>query len=95
MDAGVIDAYSSVCRSMKKLCPRIVPSPLWGINMAKLARVNPVVLSDVLEEVFLRLLGASINSGSVFHEMGYVVFAVERGMSWMKSGFTTLQEKGV
>lgn len=43
------EAYSSVCRKLPKLCPRLVPSPLWGLSLAKLARMEPriaFVMSD-------------------------------------------------
>jgi len=43
------EAYSSVCRKLPKLCPRLVPSPLWGLSLAKIARMEPriaFVMSD-------------------------------------------------
>ncbi len=35
------DTYRSVCRKLSKLCPRLVPSPLWGLNLASIARIAP------------------------------------------------------
>jgi hypothetical protein len=43
------ESYSSVCKKLPKLCPRLVPSPLWGLSLAKLARMEPriaFVISD-------------------------------------------------
>jgi hypothetical protein len=43
------EAYSSVCKKLPNLCPRLVPSPLWGLSLAKLARMEPriaFVMSD-------------------------------------------------
>jgi hypothetical protein len=43
------ETYSSVCRKLPKLCPRLVPSPLWGLSLAKIARMEPriaFVMSD-------------------------------------------------
>ncbi len=40
-----VEAYSSVCGKALKLCPRLVPSPLWGLNLAKLARMEPRIAS--------------------------------------------------
>jgi hypothetical protein len=44
-----LESYSSVCEKLPKLCPRLVPSPLWGLSLAKLARMEPriaFVMSD-------------------------------------------------
>ena len=35
------DAYSGVCSRLRRLCPRLVPSPLWGLSLARLARLAP------------------------------------------------------
>ena len=35
------DAYYPVCSKLKKLCPRLVPSPLWGLSLANIARMAP------------------------------------------------------
>jgi hypothetical protein len=32
--------YRSVCSQLPNLCPRLIPRPLWGISLAKLARLN-------------------------------------------------------
>jgi hypothetical protein len=34
------EAYKYVCALVPRLCPRLVPSPLWGVNLAKLARMS-------------------------------------------------------
>jgi len=41
------DAYHEVCSVFTKLCPRLVPSPLWSISLARLARVDPEVICGV------------------------------------------------
>ena len=38
--SGECEAYSGVCSLTPKLCPRLVPSPLWGVNLAKLVRLS-------------------------------------------------------
>ena len=35
------DAYSEVCSKLIRLCPRLVPEPLWGLNLAGVARMAP------------------------------------------------------
>jgi hypothetical protein len=42
-----IEAYGEVCLAFTRLCPRLVPSPLWGISLANLARVDPEVICGV------------------------------------------------
>ena len=42
------DVYSDICSRLPKLCPRLVPRKLWGVSLAGLARVDPVVLCDAL-----------------------------------------------
>jgi hypothetical protein len=37
---GECEAYSDVCSLVPRLCPRLVPSPLWGVNLARLARLG-------------------------------------------------------
>jgi hypothetical protein len=34
-----MDAYKEICSKFKKLCPRLVPSPLWGLSIAQLCRI--------------------------------------------------------
>ena len=41
------DAYHEVCLVFAKLCPRLVPGPLWGISLASLARVDPEVVCGI------------------------------------------------
>jgi hypothetical protein len=38
--SGECEAYSSVCSLVPRLCPRLVPSPLWRINLARLVRLS-------------------------------------------------------
>ena len=35
------DAYSGVCSKLVKLCPRLVPRPLWRLSLAGIARMAP------------------------------------------------------
>jgi hypothetical protein len=35
------DEYRPVCSELKILCPRLVPSPLWGISLANIALMAP------------------------------------------------------
>jgi len=52
------EAYSKVCESFPKLCPRLVPSPLWGLSLANLARMEPriaSVISDNYPELVERI----------------------------------------
>jgi len=44
------EAYSSVCERFSKLCPRLVPEPLWGLSLANLARMEPRIASVISEE---------------------------------------------
>jgi len=41
------DAYQEVCSVFTRLCPRLVPSPLWGVSLASLARADPEVICGV------------------------------------------------
>jgi hypothetical protein len=34
------DAYSSVCTMFNKLCPQLVPSPLWDVSIPKLIKTK-------------------------------------------------------
>jgi len=36
-----MEAYEEICSNLKKLCPRLVPSPLWGYSLASFSRVDP------------------------------------------------------
>ena len=42
-----MDAYQEVCSVFTRLCPRLIPSPLWGISLARLARADPEVICGV------------------------------------------------
>jgi hypothetical protein len=44
------EAYNSVCKSFPKLCPRLVPEPLWGLSLANLARMEPRIASVISED---------------------------------------------
>jgi hypothetical protein len=44
------EAYNSVCESFPKLCPRLVPAPLWGLSLGNLARMEPRIASVISEE---------------------------------------------
>lgn len=35
------DAYNEVCSKLARLCPRLVPSPLWGLSLARVVRMAP------------------------------------------------------
>jgi len=45
MVAVDMDAYESVCSVFNKLCPQLVPKPLWGVSLAKLVRMGTDELS--------------------------------------------------
>ena len=38
---GIRDIYSGICSKLVKLCPRLVPSPLWRLSLARIARMAP------------------------------------------------------
>jgi len=42
------DAYHEVCSVFTRLCPRLVPSPLWGVSLASLARADPDAICGVV-----------------------------------------------
>jgi hypothetical protein len=44
------EAYSSVCERFSKLCPRLVPYPLWGLSLANLAWMEPRIASVISED---------------------------------------------
>ncbi|ADN49533.1 HNH endonuclease [Vulcanisaeta distributa] len=37
------DVYVSACGELTRLCPRLVPSPLWGISLANIANMSPYI----------------------------------------------------
>ncbi len=43
------DAYYPVCSKLQKLCPRLVPSPLWGLSLANIARIAPQTVLAVCD----------------------------------------------
>ena len=38
---GEFEAYYPVCARLGRLCPRLVPGPLWGLSLARIARMHP------------------------------------------------------
>jgi len=42
------DAYSGVCSVLNRLCPRLVPSPLFGFSLANLARLDPEIVCGIV-----------------------------------------------
>jgi DNA-directed RNA polymerase delta subunit len=42
------DAYSEICKGLK-LCPRLVPTPLWGYSLANLVRIEPRIIEAIKE----------------------------------------------
>jgi hypothetical protein len=43
------DVYYIVCSKFTRLCPRLVPSPLWGLSLANLAKANPLCMNAVCD----------------------------------------------
>jgi hypothetical protein len=43
------DAYSEICKGLK-LCPRLVPTPLWGYSLANLVRTEPRIIEAIKED---------------------------------------------
>lgn len=41
MVSSEYDVYTDVCTHLPRLCPRLVPGPLWGLNLANIARAAP------------------------------------------------------
>jgi len=48
MSVCSVDAYSGVCSVLSRLCPRLVPSPLFRFSLANLARLDPEVVCGVV-----------------------------------------------
>jgi 5-methylcytosine-specific restriction endonuclease McrA len=44
------EAYNIVSKRLPKLCPRLVPSPLWGLSLAKLARMVSRIASIISDD---------------------------------------------
>jgi hypothetical protein len=44
------EAYNIIHEKLPKLCPRLVPSPLWGLSLAKLARMEPRIASIISDD---------------------------------------------
>jgi len=58
------DAYRGVCSKLARLCPRLVPSRLWGLSLAQVARMAPQAAlaicdycPEVVEEVYRYWMG--------------------------------------
>jgi len=52
------DVYSGVCSRLVRLCPRLVPAPLWGLSLATLSRLAPeaaLAICDWCPEVVKRV----------------------------------------
>jgi len=52
------DVYSRVCSRLVRLCPRLVPAPLWGLSLAALSRLAPeatLAICDWCPEVVERV----------------------------------------
>ena len=49
------EAYHFICRNLRKLCPRLVPSTLWGLSISRIAHLAPevgLIICDECIEVF-------------------------------------------
>jgi len=46
-----VDAYNNICIVFKRLCPKLVPKPLWRVSIAKLVRMNVGELIDLGLEI--------------------------------------------
>jgi 5-methylcytosine-specific restriction endonuclease McrA len=44
------EAYNIVSERLPKLCPRLVPSPLWGLSLPKLARMESRIASIISDD---------------------------------------------
>ncbi len=44
------DIYAKVCRESKKLCPRLVLSPLWRLSLASITRMAPQTALAISDE---------------------------------------------
>jgi hypothetical protein len=42
-----VDAYNNICMVFRKLCPKLVPKPLWRVSIAKLVRMSVGELIDL------------------------------------------------
>ena len=52
------DVYYDICSELRKLCPRLVPSPLWGLSLARVARMAPqaaLAVCDSCPEIVERI----------------------------------------
>ena len=52
------DAYAVVCSKLAKLCPRLVPTPLWRLSLARVARMAPqaaLAIYDSCPEIVERM----------------------------------------
>ena len=52
------DAYAVVCSKLVKLCPRLIPTPLWGLSLARVARMAPqaaLAVCDSCSEIVERI----------------------------------------
>jgi len=45
-----MDAYNTVCKNLPKLCPRLVPSPLWKYSLTSFACLDPYIAIAICED---------------------------------------------
>ena len=67
-----IDVYGHVCSMLTRLCPRLVPGPLFGFSLANLARLDPEVVCGVVYG------GVSEGCASAINELGRWWFSLPR-----------------
>jgi len=53
------DAYSEICKGLK-LCPRLVPTPLWSYSLANLVRIEPKFI-DAIKEGYSKVIEEARN----------------------------------
>jgi len=66
------DVYGHVCSVLTRLCPRLVPGPLFGFSLANLARLDPEVVCGVVYG------GVSEGCASAINELGRWWFSLPR-----------------
>lgn len=52
------DIYYPICRKLRILCPRLVPSPLWGLSIANISRMSPqaaLAICDSCSEIIEKI----------------------------------------
>jgi len=66
------DVYGHVCSVLTRLCPRLVPGPLFGFSLANLARLDPEVVCGVVYG------GVSEGCASAINELSRWWFSLPR-----------------